>query len=143
MKKIIALILFGPALTFGQKNNSVKFIELNIGAATIGSHDPNDAISPGMSVLFGQTKEFSEKGIFEYQVGLAAPSFVTGKLAVGIGNLHKNIALAIRPWPLTVGPQAKIGRFSLSFELGTADDVSFEAGFIATVGYRWTIGSKK
>ena len=68
MKKIIALILFGPALTFGQKNNSVKFIELNIGAATIGSHDPYDAISPGMSVLFGQTKDASRLSIFSFSI---------------------------------------------------------------------------
>lgn len=78
--------------------------------------------------------------VFEHQVGFAFPSVVTGKLAYGIGNLKKYIAIAVRPWPLSVGPQAKIGKLSLSFEVGNNDGISIDAGFISPIAYRWTIG---
>jgi hypothetical protein len=142
MKKLITILLLAPILAFGQEKNKEKFLELNVGLATIGSYNPND-ISPGTSFLYGQTIEFAEKGIFEYQLGIAAPSIVTGKLALGLGNIKKYIGIAVRPWPLTVGPQAKVGKLSLSFEVGTAEEISFEAGFISTIAYRWTIGGKK
>ena len=127
---------------FGQENKENKFIELNIGLAAIDGYDFNDAF-PGASVLFGQTRQISDNGIFEYQVGIAAPSIITGKVAIGYGNLKNNIALAIRPWPLLIGPQAKIGNFTFSFEVGTDSEISFDAGLISTVGYIWTIGGKK
>jgi hypothetical protein len=129
-------------LVFSQENKEKKFIELNIGIAAIDGYDFNDAF-PGASVLFGQTIQITDNGIFEYQVGIAAPSIVTGKVAVGYGNLKNNIALAVRPWPLLIGPQAKIGNFTFSFEVGTAQEISFDAGFISTIAYRWTIGKKK
>ena len=124
---------------FAQEN---KFIELNIGLAAIDGYDFNDAF-PGASVLFGQTRQISDNGIFEYQVGIAAPSIITGKVAIGYGNLKNNIALAIRPWPLLIGPQAKIGNFTFSFEVGTDSEISFDAGLISTVAYRWTLGKRK
>ena len=142
MKKIITILLLAPMLVFSQENKEKKFIELNIGIAAIDGYDFNDAF-PGASVLFGQTRQITDNGIFEYQVGIAAPSIVTGKVAVGYGNLKNNIALAVRPWPLLIGPQAKIGNFTFSFEVGTAQEISFDAGFISTIAYRWTIGKKK
>lgn len=142
MKKLIILFALVPMVLFAQENKENKFIEFNIGLAAIDGYDFNDAF-PGASILFGQTRQISDNGIFEYQVGIAAPSIVTGKVAVGYGNLKNNIALAVRPWPLFFGPQAKIGNLSLSFEVGTADEISFDAGFISTVAYRWTIGKRK
>ena len=41
----------------------------------------------------------------------------------------------MRPWPLFIGPQAKLGRLTLSFEVGFNNELSF--GLIATIGYRW------
>ena len=142
MKKIITILLLAPMLVFSQENKEKKFIELNIGIAAIDGYDFNDAF-PGASVLFGQTRQITDNGIFEYQVGIAAPSIVTGKVAVGYGNLKNNIALAVRPWPLLIGPQAKIGNFTFSFEVGTNQEISFDAGFISTIAYRWTLGRKK
>ncbi len=142
MKKLIILFALVPIVLFGQENNKVKFLELNIGIAAIDGYDFSDGF-PGASFLFGQTKQFSDNGIFEYQVGIAAPSIITGKVAVGYGNLKNNIALAVRPWPLLIGPQAKIGNFTFSFEVGTDSEISFDAGLISTVAYRWTIGGKK
>ena len=142
MKKLIILFALVPMVLFGQENKENKFIEFNIGMAAIDGYDFNDAF-PGASILFGQTRQISDNGIFEYQVGIAAPSIVTGKVAIGCGNLKNNIALAVRPWPLFIGPQAKIGNLSLSFEVGTADEISFDAGLISTLAYRWTIGKRK
>jgi hypothetical protein len=142
MKKLIILFALVPMALFGQENKESKFIELNIGLAAIDGYDFDDAF-PGASILFGQTRQISDNGIFEYQVGIAAPSIVTGKVAIGYGNLKNNIALAVRPWPLLIGPQAKIGNFTFSFEVGTDSEISFDAGLISTVAYRWTIGGKK
>ena len=142
MKKLIILFALVPMALFAQENKENKFIEFNIGMAAIDGYDFYDAF-PGASILFGQTRQISDNGIFEYQAGIAAPSIITGKVAVGYGNLKNNIALAIRPWPLFIGPQAKIGNLSLSFEVGTADEISFDAGLISTVAYRWSIGKRK
>jgi hypothetical protein len=131
-----------PMSLFGQLENSKKFIEINAGAASIDDYDFSSTF-PGVSVLFGQTFEFTKNGIFEYQIGVALPSLITGKVALGIGNIKNNFALAIRPWPLTIGPQGKIGNFSFSFEVGNNDTASFEAGLIATVGYRFKLGERK
>ena len=127
---------------FGQLKSSQEFIEINAGAASIDDYDFSSTF-PGVSVLFGQTFEFTKNGVFEYQIGGALPSLLTGKVALGIGNIRNNFALAIRPWPLTIGPQGKIGSFSFSFEVGNNDTASFEAGLIATVGYRFKLGQKK
>ena len=139
MRTMIAILLFAPILVSGQENKTEKFIELNIGMASIDGYTIGLGW-PGASLLWGQTHQIAENRIFEHQVGFAYPSIVTGKLAYGIGNLEKYIAIAVRPWPLTVGPQAKIGKLSLSFEVGTDDGISFDAGFISTIAYRWTIG---
>lgn len=142
MKKLIILLLIAPMSLFGQTETSQKFIEINAGVASIDDYDFTDTY-PGVSVLFGQTLEFTKNGVFEYQIGVALPSLITGKVAIGIGNIRNNLALAIRPWPLTIGPQGKIGNFSFSFEVGNNDTASFEAGLIATVGYRFKLGQKK
>ena len=142
MKSVIILLLFIPLGLFGQRKNAQTFIEVNIGVASVDDYDFSDPW-PGGSVLFGQTFEFVKNGIFEYQIGGALPSIITGKLALGAGSLKNNIALAIRPWPLTIGPQGKIGNFSFSFEVGNNNTASFEAGYIATVGYRFQLGRKK
>ena len=58
---------------------------------------------------------------------------------VGGGDLKNNCGVAIRPWPLSIGPQVKIGRLTFSFEIGNNDEASFYAGLISTVGFRWPI----
>ena len=142
MKKIIILLAIAPLFLIGQNKTYKNFIEFNIGIADIGGYDFND-VFPGTSVLFGRTIELgSSNTVVEWQVGAAFPSLITGKIALGYGNLKNNIALAVRPWPLTIGPQAKIGNFSFSFEVGDGGDLSFEAGLISTVGYRITFGGK-
>ena len=130
-------MLFGIIVTTANaQRESQAFTEVNIGLATIDSYSADGAF-PGASLLFGMTSQFSNNNVAEVQIGAAFPSIVTGKLAVGIGTLEKNVMLAVRPWPLTVGPQFKRGHFTWSFELGTSDEVSYDAGWIVTAAYRW------
>ena len=142
MKKLLLILAMIPVFVFGQQRNKQTFIELNIGIASIDDYDFSLPL-PGASVLFGQTIALSEATVFEYQVGIAAPTLATGKIAFGYGSIEKNIALAIRPWPLTIGPQGKINNFSFSFEVGNNNTASFDAGFIVTIGYRFVLGRKK
>tara|TARA_Y100000389_G_scaffold156689_1_gene157627 strand:+ start:2215 stop:2676 length:462 start_codon:yes stop_codon:yes gene_type:complete len=144
MKKFITtpliIIMMIPFLMFGQ---SKQFIEANIGLAAIGSYEVSDMYYPGCSVLYGRTTQMSETSIVEWEIGLSAPSVLTGKIGVGFGTIKNNFMMAIRPWPLTVGPQLRMGSLLASFEFGTESDISFGAGLIATVGYRFNIKSKK
>ena len=103
-----------------------------MGVASVDDYDFSFTI-PGLSFLFGET--YSNNGLVTgWQAGLAFPTVATGKLFVGGGDLDKNIGIGIRPWPLFIGPQAKIGRLSFSFEVGTNSEASFDAGLIATIG---------
>jgi hypothetical protein len=86
MRTMIAMLLFAPILVSGQENSTEKFVELNIGVASIDSYSYDFGV-PGASFLWGQTRQISDNRIFEHQVGFAFPSIVTGKLAYGIGNL--------------------------------------------------------
>ena len=139
MKKIILLFAILPMLLRGQTEKRM-FTELNVGIASVDSYK-FDWVMPGASVLWGQT--YSKSGfVSEWQIGLAAPSIVTGKLFIGQGNLDNNIGIGIRPWPVFIGPQAKLGRLTFSFEISPYQEISMETGLIATVGYRWTVNKK-
>jgi len=135
-KLIIILILVFPLVVLGQIQKH-KFVEGNIGLASIDDYSYGWGI-PGCSFLYGETYV---KGavVTEWQVGVAFPSIVTGKVFVGGGDLKNNCGVAIRPWPLSIGPQVKIGRLTFSFEIGNNDEASFYAGLISTVGFRWPI----
>lgn len=133
MKKLIAILLLVPVLVLGQSNKPKRdFVELNVGMADtwmIGWF-------PGASSLWGRTIQYDNGTVGEYQIGLALPSVVTAKVGVGLGNLDNNVMLAIRPFPLTIGPQVKLGVLTFSAELGTNETVSFDAHLIFTAGIR-------
>ena len=142
MTRFIALILCGMAFnTANAQRQSVSFTELNFGGATIGGYEW-DNVYPGASLLYGKTIQLSNNNVTEFQIGVAFPTIVTGKVAVGVGTLEKNVMVAVRPWPLMVGPQVKRNQFTWSLELGTASRPSFDAGWIATVGYRFDFARK-
>ena len=127
-------------LALGQAERRT-FTELNLGLASIYGYDFGEAF-PGASILAGKT--FANKGLVtEYQIGLALPSILTGKLAIGGGNLDKNIMVACRPWPLFFGPQVKLGWFTASFEVGFDDIISFDSGLIATVVFSRKLKNRK
>ena len=140
MMRFLFVFVFFSSVVFGQMDKN-KFIESNIGLASIDDYSYTFPF-PGASVLFGQT--FHKKSfVIEWQLGLAAPSIVTGKIGIGAGNLKRNFMIAIRLWPLSVGPQVKLGRVTVSFEIGNNDAASYDAGFISTIGWRWIIKSRK
>ena len=132
--------MFFSSIVFGQMDKN-QFIEVNVGLASIDDYSYTFPF-PGASVLYGQT--YNKKiFVIEWQLGLAAPSIVTGKIGIGAGNLKRNFMIAIRPWPLSVGPQVKLGRVTVSFEIGNNDAASYDAGFISTIGWRWIIKPRK
>ena len=140
MKKLILLLSIIPMFVFGQtEKKSKKFLEINGGAAEawIGW-------IPGASVLWGTTTQYNNKLVGEYQVGFAFPSIVTGKCAVGFGNLDYNLMLGLRPWPLFIGPQVKLGPLTFSAEWGARHyGISLETEVILTAGIRLKIKSKE
>ena len=118
-----------------QKSQSFK--ELNTGIAFENTDITFDewGVFPGVSFLRGQTYQ-NNKRIFEWQAGIAFPSLVTGKLTLAHGKFDKYSGISIRVWPLTIGPQFKINRLTISAELGTGEYISFYSRGILTVGFR-------
>tara|TARA_B100001287_G_C22588490_1_gene484480 strand:- start:177 stop:608 length:432 start_codon:yes stop_codon:yes gene_type:complete len=139
MKKLIFVLSIIPRLVFGQLEHRT-FTELNIGWAAVDGYDLTNGY-PGASFLAGQTYA-NNSLVVEYQLGFAFPTIGTGKLAIGLGNLDKNVMVACRPWPLFLGPQFKYNIFTASFEIGFGNEASFEAGLIATLGFRWQFKMK-
>ena len=124
------------SLAASYRSSKSTFIELNVGLATLGAYDFSQLALPGASLMYGGT--FSNSGlVYELQIGAALPTLFTAKIGVGVGDLDRNFMIAVRPWPQTIGPQLKIEQWTFSFEIGTADQSSFQAGLIGTVGYRW------
>ena len=140
MKKLIAILLLVPILALGQtEKKSRQFIEINGGVA-----DAWVGWFPGASILCGTTTQYTNNFVGEYQLGLALPSIVTGKCAVGFGNLDYNLMLGLRPWPLFIGPQVKLGPLTFSAEWGARHyGISLETEVILTAGIRLKIKSKE
>ena len=113
-----------------------SFAELNFGMAALSSYTNFEF--PGGSLLFGRTMQASDDFVLEFQIGAAFPSFATAKFGAGVGTLDKNVMVAVRPWPLTLGPQVKRSNWTVSLEFGTTND-EFNVGTIATVGYRMNL----
>ena len=119
---------------------SQSFAELNLGMAALNSY--TNIEFPGGSLLFGKTTQASDNLVLEFQVGAAFPSFATAKFGAGLGTLDKNVMVAVRPWPLALGPQVKRNNWTASLEFGTTND-QFEVGTIATMGYRMNLGKNE
>ena len=79
MKKIILILILFHFADLSQSNNTYK--EINLGIALF-----DDSGFPGASFLFGKTNYFTNNTLLDYQLGVAFPSIVTGKIGFGIGN---------------------------------------------------------
>ena len=128
-----------------------KFLELNLGAGVIDIYGEL-LPAPGLSLVYGKIYENkrsiynSQDYIFEWQIGLALPSVVTGKLTFGLGDSDKYWGLSIRPWPLFIGPQVKLNNWSFSFEYSPSTEIedigasrritSFDVPWILNLGWR-------
>ena len=55
-----------------------------------------------------------------------------------------HLMLGLRPWPLSIGPQVKLGPLTFSAEWGARDpEISVETELILTAGVRFKIKSKE
>ena len=115
MKRIILILILAPLLTLSQSNNTYK--EINLGIALF-----DDSGFPGASFLFGKTNYFSNNTLLDYQLGVAFPSIVTGKIGFGIGNKNFATIIGVRPWPTCAYFQlSENEKHNLSVEYGSFD----------------------
>ena len=113
MKRIILILILAPLLTLSQSNNTYK--EINLGIALF-----DDSGFPGASFLFGKTKYYTNNTLLDYQLGVAFPSIVTGKIGFGIGNEDFATIIGVRPWPTCAYLQlSENEKHNLSVEYGS------------------------
>jgi len=115
-----------------------------------------DGYFPGCSYLIGTTYITKSNLVLDVQIGLAFPTFVTGKIGFGLKAKNSIITAGIRPFPSHVYiqlqwlPNNKSHSFIFSFEESAYsmtknyawDGWSAYSYRLATVGYRWNLGSK-
>lgn len=116
MKKIILVLSLVPLLSLSQSNNTYK--EINFGVALF---DHNGF--PGASFLFGKTHYYMNNTLLDYQLGIAFPSILTGKVGFGMGNEDFATIIGFRPWPTCPYLQFSFKeRYNLSVEYGFFGD---------------------
>ena len=116
--------------------NRDTFFELNGGISVIPFLIVvGPPIFPGFSVLFGQTYNFNEQGIFEYEIGAAVPTIVTGKIGVGLQSKdgQKQYTVGVRPFPLHTYAQ-----FTHKTKKNHAVLYSVELSPVKPFGSNWT-----
>ena len=159
MKKSLPIFIFAllfslsikaqESTTFSNTDNSseitkTSFFEWNFGVAFL-SYDSLIPF-PGGSALWGTTYVNQENLIFEYEVGFAFPTLVTGKIGVGKRFNDTNIILGVRPWPFNLYLQTSFSStkdksWIASIEGNPLGEL-ISIGNI-NVGYRWNITLKK
>ena len=158
MKKSLPIFIFvllfslsikaQESTTFSNTDNSseitkTSFFEWNFGIALISdSYIP----FPGGSALWGTTYVNQENLIFEYEVGFAFPTLVTGKIGVGKRFNDTNVVVGVRPWPFNLYLQTSFSStkdksWIASIEGNPLGEL-ISIGNI-NVGYRWNITLKK
>ena len=115
-----------------------------------------DGYFPGCSYLIGTTYITKSNLVLDAQIGLAFPTFATGKIGFGLKAKNSIITAGIRPFPahayiqMQWSPNNKHRSFIFSFEESAYsmtndydwDGLSAYSIRLATVGYRWNLGSK-
>jgi hypothetical protein len=152
MKAIILSVLIFIGIEC-EAQEQFTSLEWNTGVAHI---DDIDGYFPGGSYLIGTTYINENNVVVDAQIGLAFPTGVTGKVGVGFKAKNAIITAGIRPYPshaylqLQWLPYNKHHSFIFSFEesaysMTGNDDWYGPSAFsfrLATVGYRWNLGSK-
>jgi len=133
-----------------------QFTSLEWNAGVSASDADEGEYFPGCSYLIGTTYITESNVVVDAQIGLAFPTGVTGKVGVGFKGENAIITAGIRPYPSHVYlqlqwlPSNKHHSFIFSFE-ESANSItgnynwegpSFYSVRLATVGYRWNLGSK-
>ena len=133
-----------------------QFTSLEWNAGVSASDADEGEYFPGCSYLIGTTYITKSNVVVDAQIGLALPTLVTGKVGVGFKAKNSIITAGIRPFPLHAYlqlqwlPYNKHHSFIFSFEesaysMTGNDDWYGPSAFsirLATVGYRWNLGSK-
>ncbi|MDC1224538.1 hypothetical protein N8Z92_00075 [Schleiferiaceae bacterium] len=133
-----------------------QFTSLEWNAGVSASDADEVDYFPGGSYLIGTTYITKSNLVLDAQIGLAFPTLVTGKVGVGFKGENAIITAGIRPYPshaylqLQWLPENKNHSFIFSFEesaysMTGNDDWYGPSTFsirLATVGYRWNLGSK-
>ena len=120
-----------------------SFFEWNFGVAFL-SYDSLIPF-PGGSALWGTTFINKENLIFEYEVGFAFPTLVTGKIGVGKRFNNTSVVIGVRPWPTTVYLQTSFSTTKEKSWIASIEGNPIDFGSIGNinVGYRWNITLKK
>ena len=137
MKKLLILLFICPIVSFSQSINNNSYKEFNIG---IYSGINYITAFPGASFLFGKTNYYQNNTLLDYQVGVAFPSVVTGKVGFGFGDENYATIFGIRPFPTSTYIQFSFNEknnISLEYVLPDLFDVELESGIIITYGYRF------
>lgn len=127
-----------------------SFFEFNFGVALVSFDSDGYIPLPGGSVLWGTTFINQDNFIFEYEVGFAFPTIVTGKIGVGKRFNTTNVILGLRPWPFNLYAQSSFSPTknrswiaSIEFSPCPSCGISFYSPANFNVGYRWNITLKK
>ena len=157
MKAIILSILIFIGIEC-EAQEQFTSLEWNTGVSSIAldGYLHSNGYFPGCSYLIGTTYITKSNLVLDAQIGLAFPTLVTGKIGFGLKAKNSIITAGIRPFPahayiqMQWSPNNKHRSFIFSFEESaysmTNDDDwaggSFSSIRLATVGYRWNLGSK-
>lgn len=122
----------------------VNFTEYNFGMALL---EDVDFVFPGTSFLIGQTNYFENGLILEYQIGVAIPSVITGKIGIGKKFENTDIVVGVRPFPFNLYVQPRFkdrdkGYWIMSIEfnpLDSGNSLSFYSRGLVNFGYRWVL----
>ena len=122
-----------------------SFFEFNFGVALVSFDTDAHIPFPGASVLWGTTFINQDNFIFEYEVGFAFPTIVTGKIGVGKRFNTTNVIVGLRPWPTTVYLQTSFSTTKEKSWIASIEGNPIDFGSIGNinVGYRWNITLKK
>ena len=137
MKKLLLLLFICPIISFSQSSYNNSYKEFNIGIYSDMNYVP---AFPGASFLFGKTNYYQNNTLLDYQVGVAFPSIVTGKVGFGFGDENYATIFGIRPFPNSTYIQFSFNEknnISLEYVLPDLFDVELESGIIITYGYRF------
>ena len=127
-----------------KERSKESFIEWNFGIAFL---EDEDFVFPGTSVLWGKTYINENDLIFEYEVGFALPTLVTGKIGIGKKFNNTKVVVGIRPFPFNIYGQSsfekkKKGYWITSLEYNPRNPTNRVSKGILNFGYRWNLDSK-
>lgn len=138
MKKLLLILFICPIVSFSQSFYSNSYKEFNIGIYSAINDIP---LFPGASFLFGKTNYYQNNTLLDYQVGVAFPSIVTGKVGFGFGDENYATIFGIRPFPTSTYIQFSFNKKNnMSFEYVLPhlfETDMLERGIIITYGYRF------